>query len=146
MTTENTPRRGPASPLWEIVTQWRLSQQGTVEDFQELDRILTENRDEDTALAYIAARVCQEDVPLHVAADIDQLIWEQSHMVVEREFFVADERGWTIHALGEFDSLEDAAMRVADGRGAKVLTRITVESEVFVRTAHVDGNPAAAGA
>ena len=86
----------PTNPLLEAVTQWRHSQLGTVEDLEELDRILSEFHHSDTALALIAARVAEGDVPLHVAADIDQIIWEQDMVDVTREYVLIpdDDAGW----------------------------------------------------
>lgn len=147
MTTDDTTPRGPASPLHEAVSQWRASQQGSVEDFVELDRILSDFRQEDTALAYIAARVDQEDVPLHIAADIDQIIWEQSHMVVRRDYGIASEKHGVSNAgLGYYFTPEEAAVRLWPWPDSYVVTRVTIESRRYEQAAHVGDSPATAGA
>lgn len=144
MTTENTPRRGPASPLHEAVSQWRMTQQGTVEDFAELDRILSEFRHEDTALAYIAARVNEDDVPLHIAADIDQIIWEQSYMVVTRQYGIGSDRfPGNLPDVGFVDTAEEARQHLQPWMEGYVVTRVTIESR---HPAHVEEDPATAGA
>lgn len=145
--TENTPRRGPASPLHEAISVWRSSQQGTVEDLAELDRILSEYRHEDTALAYIAARVDEEDVPLHVAADIDQMIWEQSFMVVTRQYGIASDRfPGNLPDVGWVDSTEEARQHLEPWMEGHIVTRVTVESRLWEPPAHVGSSPATAGA
>lgn len=147
MTTENNPQRGPASPLHELVSQWRASQQGTIEDFAELDRILSEYRHEDTALAHIAARVCDEDVPMHVAADIDQIIWEQSHLVVRRDYGVAmHSDGVSNPRFGYYLTPEGARDQLRPWPEAYVVTRVTIESRTSDQSAHVQDAPAPAGA
>lgn len=65
--------------LVEEVHTWLLTQQHTTEDDQRLRDILAEHRTPRinvTAAAYLQARVNGEDVPLHVAADISQILSE----------------------------------------------------------------------
>ena len=143
MTTENT-RRGPASPLHEAVSAWRLTQQGTIEDLAELDRILAEFRHEDTALAYIDARTSEEDVPLHVAADISQIIYEQSYLDVARQFAIGSDRyPGNLPDVGWFDSAEEARQHLEPWMEGHVTTRVTIESRW---PAHVHSTPPTAGA
>ena len=142
--TENTTRRGPASPLHEAVAVWRTSQQGTVEDLAELDRILSDFRHEDTALAYIDARTNEEDVPLHVAADISQIIYEQSFMDVTRHFSIGSDRfPGNLPDVGWFDTAEEARRHLEPWMEGHIITRVTVESRW---PAHVKDAPATAGA
>ena len=132
----------PSSPLHEAVSVWRAAQQGTIEDFAELDLILAQYRNEDAALARIAARVCDEDVPMHVAADIDQIIWEQDYLVVTRDFGIASaERGMSDPNVGYFLTAADAHKRMQQGVQGHIITRVTVESPLFESAAHVQHSP-----
>lgn len=136
----------PSSPLHEAVSVWRASQQGTAEDFAELDRILGEFRHEDTALAYIAARVQDADVPLNVAADIDQIIWEQSNMLVRRDYGLASEgSGVSNPDFGYWETPDEAREILLPWMEGYVVTRVTVESRLHERAAHVGTNAATAG-
>lgn len=119
------------SPLHEAVAVWRKTQQGTIEDLAELDRILDEFDNEDTALASIAARVCDADVPLNVAADIDQIIWEQDHLIARRQFGISTApTGGLI-----FDTVEEARQHLPRTHG-QIFTRVTVQSPLHERAAH----------
>lgn len=140
----DTIRRGPASPLHEAVGQWRASQQGTVEDFAELDRILSDFRHEDTALAYIDARTNEADVPLHVAADITQIIYEQSFMDVTRQFGIGSDRfPGSLPDIGWVSSVEEARRHLEPWMEGHIITRVTIESRL---PAHAGSSPAAVGA
>jgi len=117
------------SPLHEAVAVWRHAQQGTVEDFAELDRILAEFRKPDTALGHILSRIGEEDVPLHVAADITQLVWEQDYLEATVTYaLAADDGGWVPD--GTFDTPEDARAVLQPWMKGRVVRRVVVETTV----------------
>lgn len=122
------------SPLHEEVALWRATQQGTVEDFAELDRILSRFRHPDTAIAQILARVAQHDVPIHVAADIDQIVWEQDEFEVNATYTLAPDEDGEWAPDGEFDTEEDARAAIGTWMKVHVVRRIIVESRVYDQT------------
>lgn len=127
-----------SSPLHEAVALWRHSQQGTVEDFAELDRILARYRRPDTVIAHVLARVAEPDVPLHVAADIDQIVWEQDSFDVRREFALATDHpeGYVPADSPAYTTAQDARDALAPWMHAHVVSRIVVESRVSEDEAH----------
>lgn len=145
MSHSDIPR--PSSPLHEAVSVWRASQQGTVEDLAELDRILTEFRNEDAALARIAARIQDADVPMNVAADIDQIIWEQDHLVMTRQYGIASDRfTGSLPDTRYFDTVEEAREHLQPWMEGHIVTRVTVEAPLHDEPAHVRGSAPAEGA
>lgn len=126
------------SPLHEEIAVWRHTTQGTVEDFAELDRILARHRNPDTALAHILARVAEPDVPIHVAADIDQFVWEQDYLIAKVGYAVATdhEEGWVPDGARSFDTAEEARATLAPWMHAHVVRRVIVEVRIPDEPAH----------
>lgn len=124
------------TPLHDSVSEWLRTQRGTPADFAELDRILADYRHEDVATAHILSRVSEDDVPLHVAADITQLVWEQAHLEAQVTYaLVADDGGWVPD--GEFATPEEARAVLEPWMRGRVIRRVIVESPVADEAAHV---------
>lgn len=134
------------SPLHEEIATWRATTQCTVEDFAELDRILARHRHPDTAIAHILARIGQDDVPLHVAADIDQIVWEQDDLIVTRDFVTATdhEEGWVPSDKTSFATETEARAALTPWMHAHVLARVTVATRLPDVAAHVVSAPTGA--
>ncbi|SDH38056.1 hypothetical protein [Microbacterium sp. 77mftsu3.1] len=124
------------SPLHEEVSMWMATSQGTIEDRRELERILGRYRRPDAALGYILDRISHEDVPLHVAADITQFVWEQDYLEATRTFAIATDHpeGWA--PAGTFDTAEEAQAQIQPWMHAYVIARTIIETRVPVTTAH----------
>lgn len=129
------------SPLHEEVSVWLATQQGTIEDRRELERILGRYRRPDAALAYILDRLSHEDVPLHIAADITQFVWEQDYLEATRTYAIATDHpeGWA--PAGTFDTAEEAQAQIQPWMHAYVIARTTIETRVPTATAHVQDAP-----
>ena len=126
------------SPLHEELATWRATQQGTVEDFAEFDRILSRYRNPQGAIGAILARIREDDVPMNVAADIDQLVWEQDYLTVTRGYAVATdhEEGWVPEGDRLFETEAEARITLAPWMHAHVVYRVSVENRVPDQTAH----------
>lgn len=128
----------PNNPtLAEEVAVWRKTQQGTVEDLTELDSILARHTVTEDLAAHILDRISEEDVPMNVAADIDQLIYQSMDLIppdityaIVHDGVRAD--GGVSFAAAEVYSTEDAAFQVAGtlGGGVHVMKQITVVSHL----------------
>lgn len=106
-------------PFHEAVAVWRQTQQGTPEDLAELDHLISGYAHTDTALARIISRTDDQDCPLHIAADIDQIITEQENMTATIAYVTAG---------AEYATVEDAR---AAAPGSDITRRVTVETPVW---------------
>ncbi len=119
-------------PLYEEVAVWRQTQQGTVEDLAELDRILSRYRHPDTAVAHILARIADEDVPLNVAADIDQIVVEQDDLAAKVVYLLAPDTAddWVPDPSREYATEDEARAVIRDWMNAHVVRRVIVDTPI----------------
>lgn len=126
--------------LVEEVAVWRATTMGTIEDLAELDRILSRHRrfTQDFTVR-ILDRIRDEDVPVNVAADIEQIIVEADFLVPLTPSFriVTDDGGEDAWTPDEEFTTQDAAATFVDDRpwmhelgDVKIVRRVSVDTVV----------------